>query len=80
MNNAVNGKTINVKCKKYNWCKACKQWKRLFTMDIKTKVSVTKKFDNGLVAIRKSQITLINICWQVDIRFKKSIIAWISSW
>lgn len=79
MNNAVNGKNINGKCKKYNWCKACKQWK-LFTMDIKTKVSVTKKFDNGFAAIWKSQITLINICWYVDIRFDQSIIVWISSW
>ena len=33
--------------------------KRLFKMDIKTKVYVTKIFDNKLVAIRKNKVTLM---------------------
>ena len=37
MNNAVYGKTMNL-----NWWKTCKQQKRLFKMDIQTKLYVTQ--------------------------------------
>ena len=57
MKNVAYGKKMeNLREKK--WCKACIQWKRLFEMDIKTKLHVKKIFDNNLVAIQKSKVTL----------------------
>ena len=35
-----------------------KLWKKLFEIDIKAKLYVTKKIDNDLVVIRKSKVTL----------------------
>ena len=41
MNNAVYGKS-NGKLKKWNRCETCKQQKRLFKMDIQTKLYITQ--------------------------------------
>ena len=47
------------KIEKHNWCETCKQWKRLFEGDSKTKhMSQKIIFDNDLVAIRKGKVTL----------------------
>ena len=39
-------------------CKTCKERKTLFKLGIKTKLYVIKIFDNDLVAILKSKVTL----------------------
>ena len=48
----------NGKLKKQNWCKNCKQQKRLFNMDIKTKLYATKNIWQWLVAMHKNKIIL----------------------
>ena len=55
MDNAVYGKTIeNLR----NRIDVSKKTKKLFNMDIQTKLYVTKIFDNKLVAMRKNKVTL----------------------
>ena len=57
MNNAVYGK--NGKLKKFNQCNICKQPKMLFNkIDIQTRYLLHKVFDNDLVTIRKTKVTL----------------------
>ena len=57
MNNAVYGK--NGKLKKFNQCNICKQPKMLFNkIDIQTRYLLHKAFDNDLVTIRKTKVTL----------------------
>ena len=41
-----------------NWCKTTKRKKRLSKIKIKTKLYVTKIFDNDLVAIRESKVII----------------------
>ena len=55
MDNAVYGKTIeNLR----NRIDVSNKKKKLFNMDIQTKLYVTKIFDNELVAMRKNKVTL----------------------
>ena len=55
MDNAVYGKTIeNLR----NRIDVSKKKKKIFKMDIQTKLYVTKIFDNELVAMRKNKVTL----------------------
>ena len=57
MNNSVYGK--NGKLKKFNQCNICKQPKMLFNkIDIQTRYLLHKAFDNDLVTIRKTKVTL----------------------
>ena len=57
MNNAVYGK--NGKLKKFNQCNICKQPKMLYNkIDIQTRYLLHKAFDNDLVTIRKTKVTL----------------------
>ena len=57
MNNAVYGK--NGKLEKLNQCNICKQPKMLFNkIDIQTRYLLHKVFDNDLVTIRKTKVTL----------------------
>ena len=57
MKNAVYGK--NGKLKKLNQCNICKQPKMLFNkIDIQTRYLLHKVFDNDLVTIRKTKVTL----------------------
>ena len=57
MKNAVYGK--NGKLKKLNQCNICKQPKMLFNkIDIQTRYLLHKAFDNDLVTIRKTKVTL----------------------
>ena len=57
MKNAVYGK--NGKLKKLNQCNICKQPKMLFNkIDIQIRYLLHKVFDNDLVTIRKTKVTL----------------------
>ena len=56
MDNAVYGKIIENLRNRIDVSQ--KKKKKLFKMDIQTKLYVTKIFDNELVAIRKNKVTL----------------------